>query len=677
MSESSKKIAIVMRSYNDIDVIKDTLGMLARQRLQGFELWNFASKSSDGTLEVIRDFNDPDRILVNDPANYNPGRILNEAVTTVEADIIVFLNSDATPCDEYWLEKLIEPLADPSVGAVFGRQQARNDCRSLFVKDTERAFGDGAESAAWVHFFSMATSAARSSVLRRFRFEQAIQYSEDIEWSYRLRRGGFRIQYVADSVVSHSHNYSLSQSWRRHFGEGVADAFIFSGREINRSWWRCFLMPFGMETLRDMRWAVAKKSPDALFHSIPLRFAQKWARWRGMRHGWKNSRQALASARPQKTTYTFDGNSQAEERMAMDQSIIGAYVEDAISSNHFEALVLMGGYGRGEGGYCLKAGKPSPYNDYDYFVIVNNMSHKEAQALQHELQELGHRLSVIVDVEVDLAVLRSEALASAPFSLMNAEMKWGHRVVAGNERVLDSMPSMPFDKLALGEFTRLMNNRGALLLMNSRKLASGEHLNAQDREIFFKYLFKAVLACGDAYLASDGAYHPSYAEKRKRIANLRNLPEQGFVDLYEQAVEQKFQPDMEMFKDENLEDWQRNITDHWLKAFSILEAHRTRDPIRSWKDYALPRLSKGQLETPQLLRNVAITIRDFGAGHTLRNLNWALRYPRERLISVLPLLLNTETGKPSKNVITPLAVPAETDRSLVVERYLETWARYA
>ena len=363
--------------------------------------------------------------------------------------------------------------------------------------------------------------------------------------------------------------------------------------------------------------------------------------------------------------------------MAMDQSIIGAYVEDAISKNHFEALVLMGGYGRGEGGYCMKAGKPSPYNDYDYFVIVNNMSRKEAQALQHHLKDLAHRLSVIVDVEVDLAVLRSETLANAPFSLMNAEMKLGHRVVAGNEHVLDSMPSMPFDKLALGEFTRLMNNRGALLLMNSRMLASNKHLDEQERETYFKYLFKAVLACGDAYLASDGAYHPSYAEKRKRMATLGNLPEQGFIDLYEQAVEQKFQPDTDLFMDENLEDWQRNITDQWLKAFAILEAHRTRNPIRSWKDYALPGLSKGQLETPQMLRNVAITMRDFGAGHTLRNLNWALRYPRERLISVLPLLLNAESGKPSKKVMTPLAVPPETDRTRVVEHYLETWARYA
>ena len=181
MSDSVKKIAIVMRSYNDIDVIRDTLDMLSRQRLQEFELWNFASRSTDGTLEVIQAFNEPERILVNDPSNYNPGRILNEAVATVDADILVFLNSDATPCDEYWLEKLVEPLADSAVGAVFGRQIARHDCRSLFIKDTERAFGDGSESAAWVHFFSMATSATRSSVLRRFPFEQAIQYSEDIE----------------------------------------------------------------------------------------------------------------------------------------------------------------------------------------------------------------------------------------------------------------------------------------------------------------------------------------------------------------------------------------------------------------------------------------------------------------------------------------------------------------
>ena len=677
MSDSFKKIAIIMRSYNDIDVIRSTLDMLSRQSLQGFELWNFVSRSTDGTMEVIQEFNDPERILFNDPSNYNPGRILNEAVATVDADILVFLNSDAIPCDEFWLEKLIEPLIDPTVGAVFGRQVSRPDCRSLLEKDTERAFGDGSESAGWLHFFSMASSAARSDVLRRFPFEQGIQYSEDIEWSYRLRRSGFRVQYVPDSMAEHSHNYTLKQSWKRHFGEGVADAFIFSEKELNTSWWRCFLLPFGMEIIRDVRWAIQHRSIDALLHTVPLRFTQKWARWRGMRHGVKNAPSQVMNTNIKQRPYTFDSNIDAEERMGLDQSIIAAYVEDAIPGQHFEALVLMGGYGRGEGGYCFKGGKPAPYNDYDYFVVVKDMNRKMTQELQQQLTELGHRLSVIVDVEVDLAVLRSESLASSQFSLMNAEMKWGHRVVAGNPHILERMPAMPFDQVSLGEFTRLMNNRGALLLMNTRKLLEGNKLDALEREVFFKYLFKAILACGDALLAIEGAYHPSYVEKRKRLVALDRPPEQSFIKLYKQALEQKFYPQPELFEHEDLESWQRNITQCWLSVFAELENCRTERQIPNWTDYALPRLSKGQLETPQVLRNFAITLRDFGAGHTLRYLSWALRYPRERLISVLPLLLNGNMEAAPDNVLIPLAVPADAEHSAVVDSYLTKWARYA
>lgn len=677
MRTTQQKIAIIMRSYNDIDVIGKTLDMLSRQTVQDFELWNFASRSKDGTLELIQKYNDAGHILLNDPAHYNPGRILNEAVAAVEADILVFLNSDATPMDEFWLERLVEPLKDPTVGAVFGRQTAREDCRSLFVKDTERAFGDGSESQGWVHFFSMANSAARREVLVRFPFETAIQYSEDIEWSYRLRRAGYRIQYAPGSAACHSHNYSLRQSWRRHFGEGVADEFIFGAQEISRSWFRCFLMPFGMEILRDMRWAVKDRSLDALIHSVPLRFTQKWARWRGMLHGSKNQPTIRLPEDLAPEGYTFDGNPEAEARIDMDQKVIGAYVEDFIPGENLEALVLMGGYGRGEGGYQYREGSPSPYNDYDYFVVVKNMTRKAAQKLQADLQELARRLSVIVDVEVDLAVLRFETLPTAQFSLMNAEMKWGHRVVAGNPLVISYMPAMPFDKLSLGEFTRLMNNRGALLLMNQQVLDAGRTMDAGKREIFFKYSCKALLACGDAYLAVEGAYHPSYKEKLQRLPALKASLGKRFLDLYRLAVSQKFQPDLEAFANENPTEWQSEVKAIWLKAFSMLEARRTTQQISSWKDYAVPHLAKGQLETSQKLRNLAITVRDFGARHAVQNLGWALRYPRERLISVLPLLLNADGETASECLHVPLAVPLTSTRSLVVDRYLETWARYA
>lgn len=677
MSALDSKIAVIMRSYNDIDVIEGTLNMLSRQSIKDFELWNFDSTSTDGTLEVIRRYNEDARIRLNDSSKYNPGRILNEAVWTIEADILVFLNSDAEPQDEYWLERLIEPLSDGKVGAVFGRQVARPDCRSLFVMDTERAFGDGKESARWLHFFSMANSAARSSILRCLPFETAVQYSEDIEWSYRLRRSGYQIRYVADAVVMHSHNYTLRESYKRHFGEGAAEAYIFREGEISNSFLRYFLMPFSMAVLRDFRWAIAQRSLNAAIHSVPLRFCQKWSRWRGVKAGCKRLLNSATSSRSCPIIFTNDGNEKAEARIAGDQVLVSEYVTGVVPKKHFEALVLMGGYGRGEGGYYLINGEASPYNDYDYFVIVKNMSRKAASALQKTLKTLAHRLSKIVGIEIDLAVLRSESLASAPRTLMNAEMKWGHHVLAGNPDALDPMPGEPFDKLALGEFTRLMNNRGALLLMNARRLEAGVELSGYDRGEFFKFLLKAVLACGDAFLAIEGVYHPLYAEKQARLMMLKNFPGVDFINLYKLAVDQKFHPDARSFRDEDPEAWQRQIIDCWLDAFSKLETCRTGCQIRSWRDYAQLVVPKGQLEASQNLKNFAITLRDFGTRHTLRYLRWAWRYPRDRVISVLPLLLNSASEFSSSDVAVPLAIPAGSDWSFIVERYLKIWERYA
>ncbi|UCC14689.1 MAG: glycosyltransferase family 2 protein [Gammaproteobacteria bacterium] len=282
---SRPSVAVVMRSFNDIDVIRQTLEALDRQTYTDFELWNFDSTSTDGTLDVIREFNQPERIRLNDSRSYNPGTILNEAVSETSGRIIVFLNSDATPCDDRWLERLIQPFSDPTTGAVFGRQVSRPDCRSLFTKDTERAFGDGSISSSWVHFFSMANSAIRRDLAEKVPFETRINYSEDIEWSYRVRRMGKRVVYVADAVAMHSHNYSLRQSWRRHFGEGEADAWIFRRGELGTSMFRYCLAPLGMAVLRDISWAVEHRSMDAALHSIPLRMVQKFARWRGLKAG--------------------------------------------------------------------------------------------------------------------------------------------------------------------------------------------------------------------------------------------------------------------------------------------------------------------------------------------------------------------------------------------------------
>jgi rhamnosyltransferase len=131
----------------------------------------------------------------------------------------------------------------------------------------------------------MANAAARREVLEGHRFETDIQYSEDIEWSYRLRKAGLEIRYVPGAPATHSHNYSLKQSYKRQFGEGKAEAWIFRGGELDTSFLRYMVLPAGMEVLRDLGWAVRERSLDALVHSLPLRLTQKWGRWKGLQAG--------------------------------------------------------------------------------------------------------------------------------------------------------------------------------------------------------------------------------------------------------------------------------------------------------------------------------------------------------------------------------------------------------
>ena len=377
--------------------------------------------------------------------------------------------------------------------------------------------------------------------------------------------------------------------------------------------------------------------------------------------------------------FTPDGDAAVESRIGYDQQLISAAVMDAVPAQQFRALVLIGGYARGEGGFRHVDGKPEPYNDYDYFVVVGGMTPAAVEVLKAQLLELGHVLTARVGVEVDLAVLREEALPRAEYSLMHAEMLWGHRVVAGNPECLASMPRMPFAGLALAEFTRLMLNRGSLLLMNRNALATGTSGEPRQREQYMKYLFKAVLACGDARLAAAGQYHPSYSEKWQRLQRLHWDGQERFLPQYRMALEAKFHPAYEQYAAAKLEKCLQQVTDLWLETLAHLESVRLGSHAGSWAAYASPGVSKGQ-SAPGLrglVRNVGVTVRDYGPLELLTNLRWSLRYPRERLISILPGLLAGPGLVRDSQLTTALGLAARGSWQQLVRSYLEQWHRYA
>lgn len=275
-------VSIVMRAKNEMPYIQKTLQAFQEQTFQDFELVCVDSGSTDGSWELIQASGAAVAYQIA-PSAYIPGKVCNEAVQHCHGSIIVFNNADCIPQSTDWLAKLIAPLEkDPALLAVFANQLPRPTAHPLLRKDYERAFGDGKIAATWRHFFSLASCAIRKSALESYPFNPSIQYSEDIEWSWRMKQAGFRIEYVPEAMVEHSHNYTLAGIWKRFKGEGRAEFDIYHEAEGN--FFRQVFLPFIAETIRDWLYLWKHQELSHFGYAPVYRSLQKTAVWWGKRN---------------------------------------------------------------------------------------------------------------------------------------------------------------------------------------------------------------------------------------------------------------------------------------------------------------------------------------------------------------------------------------------------------
>jgi len=284
-------VTIIIRSRNDADIIERTLKGVFEQSFRDFEVINFDNASTDGTLEKIKQFNT--KIVPVPEGSYVPGRVLNQAAEMCTSEIIVFLNSDCVPVNTYWLENLVRPFEDPAVGAVFSRQIAGENSLPLVTLDTERAFGDGEEHKKWEHFFSMAGSAIRKSLWINDRFDEGMLISEDLEWSYRIKKKGHKVLYAKDSIVVHHHDYTVKELYHRHVKEGIDSVKIFSIKgSLPGMFLKVFLYPLVYSIIRDTCDLLKNFRWKEVFTMPVYRLVLFWGRFQGTKRGFRQKNRA-------------------------------------------------------------------------------------------------------------------------------------------------------------------------------------------------------------------------------------------------------------------------------------------------------------------------------------------------------------------------------------------------
>jgi len=274
-------VSVLVRACNDEAMIGRTLSGIFSQWPKPFEVIVCDDNSKDRTREIAAKF--PVRFVERPAGAYKPGRTLNMLVREAKGDIVVFNNSDAIPCDSHWLEELVRPLVSERNAFAFANQLPRPDATLLVRKDSERAFGDGKIQATWKFFFSLASSATWRQNLTDVPFDEEIQYSEDVEWTWRNSRrrdNPVEIIYCPSAHVEHSHNYTVRELWKRFKGEGIADRAIFGD---NPSLVRELLSAV-RETLRDFAYLAPRPRGWIEIPLAPIRrLVQRLAHWRGMK----------------------------------------------------------------------------------------------------------------------------------------------------------------------------------------------------------------------------------------------------------------------------------------------------------------------------------------------------------------------------------------------------------
>ena len=285
------------------------------------------------------------------------------------------------------------------------------------------------------------------------------------------------------------------------------------------------------------------------------------------------------SGRPR---YTALGGPAVEARVHALVERVGSLVDAHAPPGACVALLLVGGYGRGEGGVERGLAGPRPHNNLDFLLVVRGLGARERRALGARLGELLEDLAAGAGLGLDLGVIAERALPGLARRVMGYDVRHGHRVVRG--ALPPALRAARLERIRPADVGALATNRAALLVFNAVLLDAGEPGPAARRAIV-KHAAKATLGVGDALLFFRGAYHWSYREKGRRMAARRDVPA-AFRALYAEALAFRFAPDHAAWASRDLRAHHAALVEALAPIHLAVERLRLGRPRLGWAGHA-------------------------------------------------------------------------------------------
>lgn len=286
MNKKKLKHALIIPTWNASQYIDKLFASIAMQTLIPEIIFIIDSSSTDETQTKLR--NHPVTIHTIPKNEFDHGKTRQLATQLIDADVYIFMSQDALLSSKNSLQNLYDALMSSSdIACAYGRQLPSDIATPLSAHlryfnypemSSIKSIADIARYGIKTCFNSDSFSAYKQSALQSIGGFPTTSMGEDTIVAAKLLLNNFKIYYVAQALVYHSHNFNLAQEFRRYFSIG-----LFHKREnwiIDR-----FKAPTG-EGIRYIQSEVRYLFQNKKWHWLPYAVCTWAAKFLGYRLGW-------------------------------------------------------------------------------------------------------------------------------------------------------------------------------------------------------------------------------------------------------------------------------------------------------------------------------------------------------------------------------------------------------
>lgn len=224
------KYKIIIPVFNGGELWKECVDSILELNLSVKDIIVIDSDSNDGSLEVSQSAGfTVHQIKKNE---FNHGGTRQFAVNMLgSVDVAVFLTQDTILYSDKSIKNLVNIFDDSTIGCAFGRQLPRANANHIEAharyfnypkKPYIRSLSDKDKYGIKIAFISNSFAAYKVSTLNDVGgFPDNVIFGEDTYVAAKMLLKNYRLAYVSDAQVYHSHNYSSVDIFKRYFDIGV------------------------------------------------------------------------------------------------------------------------------------------------------------------------------------------------------------------------------------------------------------------------------------------------------------------------------------------------------------------------------------------------------------------------------------------------------------------------